>query len=82
MPHQKRPSALTTRGSTSALRIDGTVVETQSHHVTGICGCVTALPDCSPGPGVSIRVQTSGMPARTGSRRWCGPSPEGFCTVN
>lgn len=34
MPHQKRPSALATRGATSALRIDGTVVETHSHRPT------------------------------------------------
>jgi hypothetical protein len=34
MPHQKRPSALATRGSTSALRIAGTVVEIHRQHPT------------------------------------------------
>jgi hypothetical protein len=34
MPHQKRPTALATRGLTSALRIARTVVEIHSQHPT------------------------------------------------
>lgn len=73
MPHQKRPSALATRGSTSALRIEGTVVETQAITSPTFAAVPLPSPTARRGPGVHPRANE--RYARTGSRRWCGPSP-------